>query len=293
MILQTLKNLRRTAPLARGPINKGLAGNLGRRAFSSGKSQVMSGGQKLGMGLGLTAIGGLTYLSYLGHQMRAHATPEQRLSLFHPTVQQRLRHTMGYFTAGCFATGGLMHVMRGMNMGMGSAIGTMVLSFGCLFGIMLTDYERQFMMKNAFYGGFVAATAASMVPMIHAYGGAVLFDALLCTGATMGGLGAVAWNAPSEQFMKMGGVLACGLGGLLGASLLSIFYPGSPALWNIQMYGGIALFSLFVLYDTQMIMNRAKTQNKYDPVRNALTIYLDAVNLFVRFAAIMGGNKKK
>lgn len=108
----------------------------------------------------------------------------------------------------------------------------------------------------------------------------------------MGGLGAVAWNAPSEQFLMMGGALACGLGGLLGVSLISMFYPASPALWSIQMYGGIGLFSLFTLYDTQMMLHRAKTQKQYDPIRSAVSIYLDAVNLFVRFAAIMGNRKR-
>ena len=90
----------------------------------------------------------------------------------------------------------------------------------------------------------------------------------------------------------MGGVLAIGLGGLIGVGVLSMFYPGSRALYNMQMYGGIALFSLFVLYDTQRVMYRAKTEMKFDPVRNALTIYLDAINLFVRFATLLGNRKK-
>ena len=57
----------------------------------------------------------------------------------------------------------------------------------------------------------------------------------------------------------MGGVLAIGLGGMLGVSIMSMFNPGSAALYNIWLYGGLALFSGFVLYDTQMILQRAKT----------------------------------
>lgn len=40
-------------------------------------------------------------------------------------------------------------------------------------------------------------------------------------------------------------------------------------------------------------MMKAKQQAQFDPVQNALSIYLDAINLFVRFAAIMGNGKKK
>lgn len=91
----------------------------------------------------------------------------------------------------------------------------------------------------------------------------------------------------------MGGVLAIGLGGLLGVSILSMFNPMSPALYNIWLYGGLGLFSLFVLYDTQMILERAKTQREFDPITNSIGIYLDAINIFVRFAMIFGNAKKK
>lgn len=83
------------------------------------------------------------------------------------------------------------------------------------------------------------------------------------------------------------------LGGMLGVSLLSIVYPNSAALYNIYLYGGLAMFSAFVLYDTQKIMYRAKTDIAYDPINQSMHVYLDAINLFVRFVQIFGGNKKK
>ena len=121
----------------------------------------------------------------------------------------------------------------------------------------------------------------------------ILFDAMLATGVTVGSLGLVAYNAPSQQFLNMGGVLAIGLGGMLGISILSMFNPLSPALYNIWLYGGLGLFSLFVLYDTQMILERAKTMKVYDPINNSMRIYIDAVNIFIRFAMIFGNAKKK
>lgn len=33
--------------------------------------------------------------------------------------------------------------------------------------------------------------------------------------------------------------------------------------------------------------------NKYDPIMNSLTIYMDAINIFVRMAMILGESKKK
>lgn len=168
---------------------------------------------------------------------------------------------MGFFSGGILGTGLLMAAMRNSAFAMSPAagFGAMIGSFGLIFAMMFTNYQSNPTLKAMMYSGFVACTATSMVPMIHAYGGAILFDAALCTGATMGGLGMVAWNAPSEQFLWMGAPLYLGLGLLCGVSLLQMFNPMSRALWSFQMYGGIAVFSGFTLMDTQKIIYRAKT----------------------------------
>lgn len=143
------------------------------------------------------------------------------------------------------------------------------------------------------FGAFVGTMSISLLPMIHVYAMPVIYDALIATGVTMGALSTVAYNAPSEQFLNWGGPLSVGLGGMLGVSMLSIFYPGSPALTSIWLYGGLALFSAFVLYDVQKVMYRAKTQHTYDPISGSIGIYMDAINLFVRFAMIFGNSKRK
>jgi len=166
------------------------------------------------------------------------------------------------------------------------------LTFGSIIALHMTDYETNWALKNAIYIGFLGLMSSSLVPLIHMYGNAVMFEALIATGVTMGGLGMVAYNSPSQQFLNWGGPLAIGLGGMLGVSLLSMIYPGSPALTSIWLYGGLALFSAFVLYDTQMVIHRAKTELKYDPINRSLSIYLDAINIFVRMAQILGNKKR-
>ena len=47
-----------------------------------------------------------------------------------------------------------------------------------------------------------------------------------------------------------GGGLSIGIGLLIGNSVIRMFYPGSPLLRRIDIYGGLALFGCFVLYDT-------------------------------------------
>merc|ERR1719263_509693 len=123
-----------------------------------------------------------------------------------------------------------------------------------------TSYQNNWALKNALYAAYVGSVSVMILPLIHVYAGPVVFDAMIATGCTMGGLGAVAWNSPSEQFLNWGGPLCLGLGGMCGVALLSMLYPGSAALHNIWLYGGLGLFSMFVLHDTQRIIYNAKTR---------------------------------
>merc|ERR1711957_833963 len=147
----------------------------------------------------------------------------------------------------------------------------------------MMSYEDNYVAKNLMYAAFIGTMSVNMLPLIHACSMPIIYDALIATGVTVGGLGSVAWNAPSEQFLSWGGPLALGLGGLCGLSLLSILYPGNRALYSISLYGGLALFSALLMYDTQRIISDAKTMRNYDPINSSIGVYMDAINIFIRF----------
>ena len=261
------------------------------RKFSSGSS--MGIGRAFGLGVGGAALTGLTYLTYLAQTERRRTPPNMQMTLFNPIVQDRVQKTFGYFSAACGGTAAFMYMVRNSNrllmMNPWLCLG---LTFGTLIGTHMCDYQNNWMMKNVMYAGFVSTMSISLLPLIHMYAMPVIFDALIATGVTVGALGAVAWNAPSEQFLNWGGPLALGLGGMMGISLLSVLYPHSKALYNMYLYGGLALFSAFLMYDTQDILYRAKTDKRYDPINSSIHVYMDAINLFVRFVQIFGNSKK-
>lgn len=254
-----------------------------------------NGPSYLAAGAGLFATAGLTYMCYKGHALQAEMlkNPQMQRHLFHPEVQNRLRTTMAYFGGACAGTGVMMHVLRNSSLAYMNPIAYLVLSLGMLVGVHSVDYHKNWALKNAMFGAWVGLMSLGLVPMIHMYSMPILFDAMIATGITVGSLGLVAYNAPSQQFLNMAGVLSIGLGGMLGVSIMSMLNPLSPALYNIWLYGGLGLFSLFVLYDTQLILERAKTQPVFDPISNSIHIYMDALNIFIRFAMIFGNSKKK
>lgn len=95
------------------------------------------------------------------------------------------------------------------------------------------------------------------------------------TAGVIGGLSTVAVCAPSDKFLYMGGPLAIGLGVVFASSVGSMFLPATTALgaglYSMSLYGGLLLFSAFLLYDTQRIVRKAESHplyaaQKYDPV---------------------------
>lgn len=93
----------------------------------------------------------------------------------------------------------------------------------------------------------------------------------------------MACTAPSDKFLYMGGPLAMGFGAVFMASLGSAFLPPTSAmgagLYSISLYGGLVLFSGFMLYNTQKIIYRAERHpqygmQKYDPINNCKSFTL-------------------
>jgi FtsH-binding integral membrane protein len=149
-----------------------------------------------------------------------------------------------------------------------------------------------------------SAVVGAVIAPITLLGGPLMVRAACYTAGVVGGLSTLAVCAPSDKFLYMGGPLAMGLGVVFVSSIGSMFLPPTSVLgaglYGVAVYGGLALFGLFLLYDTQKIIHRAENHPTYgspvyDPVNNSVGIYLDTVNIFIRIAMILagGGNKKK
>ena len=66
---------------------------------------------------------------------------------------------------------------------------------------------------------------------------------------------------------------------------------------RIFMYGGLAVFSGFTLYDTQKILKHGELAHrglmKRDPVNEGLSLELDFINIFVRMMHILGNRNQR
>ena len=144
------------------------------------------------------------------------------------------------------------------------------------------------------FGFFKGATLAPLIAHTLHFNPQVLTLAFSATCLVFGCFTAAALLSNRREYLYLGGFL----GGALTISLyLSLFnmFIGSTAIPWLNIYGGVIIFSLYILYDSQMIVEKASMGN-YDHVNHALELFLDFIALFVRLLIILNKNandKKK
>jgi growth hormone-inducible transmembrane protein len=180
------------------------------------------------------------------------------------------------------------------------------------------DYSNT-LAKHAAWLLHTGVMGVVLAPMCLA-GGPALFRAAWYTAGIVAGLSATAMCAPSEKFLTMAGPLSMGFGVVFVSCLGSFFFPPHTALGaglaSIVVYGGLILFSGFLLYDTQRVIKRAEstpTQGHsaivydqfgqefprhgmvggWDPINAQLSIYMDVLNIFIRIAMMQMGSKRR
>ncbi|SCV67090.1 BQ2448_5736 [Microbotryum intermedium] len=142
---------------------------------------------------------------------------------------------------------------------------------------------------------FSAVQGATLAPMFF-LNPAILSRAGLYTLGAVSGLTWVGATAKSDTFLYIGGPLLAGLGVLVVSSLAPMLLPrmsmrAMSALEHVTAYGGVVLFSMFILYDTQKILAHAQLAQRgaipRDPVRESVSLILDVINLFVRIVQVL------
>jgi len=139
---------------------------------------------------------------------------------------------------------------------------------------------------------FTITQGLSIASLLTMFEMPIIFNAAAATAVMVGSLSFYAYNTPSTNFLNFDSYLLLGLASLLGVGVVNMFWP-SPILMNLYLYGGLMLFGGFVLYDTQKIVHDASTKQTFDPMGQSIGIYLDSINIFIKFLMIFGKDSKK
>ncbi|GAA6035542.1 hypothetical protein JCM8097_000306 [Rhodosporidiobolus ruineniae] len=180
--------------------------------------------------------------------------------------------------------------------------GGLVLSIGSMMGVYYTAPDSP--AHYASWAAFSAMQGLTLSPMFF-IAPAILGRAGLYTAGAVGGISYVGATADSEKYLWIGGPLMAGLGILILANLTPMLMPRMAlrtltTLETVGAYGGVAVFSGFILYDTNKIKRHAQLAQRgvipADPVRESVSLILDVINLFtsiVRVLLLQQGNKRR
>ncbi|CAD6585009.1 MAG: hypothetical protein CYPHOPRED_002950 [Cyphobasidiales sp. Tagirdzhanova-0007] len=154
--------------------------------------------------------------------------------------------------------------------------------------------------KHFWWTAFNVAQSATLSPLFF-FNPALLARAGLYTAGVVGSLAYVGATARSDQYLYIGGPLFAGLCVVALSGLAPLVLPvGTAALaatQGISLYGGLAVFGGFVLYDTQKVLQRAKMAEAgtatADPVGESIRFELDVINIFVRIVQILGMQQRR
>ncbi|KIJ21973.1 hypothetical protein PAXINDRAFT_95427 [Paxillus involutus ATCC 200175] len=178
---------------------------------------------------------------------------------------------------------------------------SLVGSIGSMMGVYYTPPEKT-VQKHLFWLGFNACQAATLSPLFF-FSPAILSRAALYTCGVVGSLSYVGATAKNDKYLYMGGPLLAGVTVVALSSLAPMALPlgmrGLAVAESISLYGGLAVFGGFVLYDTQKILQHARLAEMgvipRDPMKEAIALELDMINIFIRLVQIlaMRSNNKK
>ncbi len=220
-------------------------------------------------------------------------------------ISSYMSQVYAWMTLGILLTGFVAYVVSN-----DESILTAIVSNKIIFyGLMIAEVGLVIVLGTAI-NRINSLTALSVFLLYSALNGATLSifslvytqasiqSAFFTTAFSFAGLSAFGFIT-KKDLGPVGNFCTMGLFGLVGLSILSIFWPNLMGGMTGQIYGlvGIVVFAGLTAYDTQMIknlapMNASREDEKKGAIMGALKLYLDFINLFI-FILRLTGNRRK
>jgi len=155
-----------------------------------------------------------------------------------------------------------------------------ILSFGLLIALHIKRKESP--INLVLLAAFTVVEAYSIGVLVTFFDQMVVIQAFFLTAAVVIGLTVFTFQT-KRDFSSMGASLYCGLLLLCMGGFFQMFV-GGELTHTAMAVGGALLFSLFIIYDTQMIMTRVSPE---EYISATIELYLDIINLFIEILKIL------
>jgi FtsH-binding integral membrane protein len=206
------------------------------------------------------------------------------------THLQKVYTTMGLALIAC-AVGSYIHLSGIFTAGLLTFLGTI----GALLGLYMLRPSAENEPKRFGLLMLIAGlTGVSQGPLLHRVidiDPSIVMTAFLATAFIFVCFSLAALLSDERKFLALGGVLLSGLSWLLLFGFLNVFFK-SELLFQARLYIGLAIFCGFILYDTQLIVQKRQNGDS-DYIGHCLDLFLDFINLFRILLVLLSDKETK
>lgn len=210
-------------------------------------------------------------------------------------VQQHLKQVYSCLAVAMLvAAAGSYIYMNYIQLGLLSVLG----SLGFMFALHMTPHSAEnFKKRMSYLSGFALLSGMSLGPLLDM---AIRIEPSIIPTAFLGTcmvficFSLASLFSTDRKFIYLGGFLMSGLSMMLMLGLLNIFM-GSRLIYQLNLYGGLVIMCGFVLYDTQLIVEKRR-RGDTDFIWHSVDLFIDFINIFRRLLIILAqkeDNKKR
>lgn len=204
-----------------------------------------------------------------------------------PRLRQHLSKVYGCLAATCTAAtvGSLIHLSGIWEAGILSGLIALVLVLGLAF---TPDNGKNFIQRFGMLmalGTFTGHSLGLLLEMVIYINPAIVVTALVGTTTLFACLTAAAFFAKRGKYLYLGGILMSALGTMALINLGNLFFR-SYFVQDLSLYLGLFIMAGFVLFDTQMIMEKHQMGSN-DFIAHSLDLFYDVINIFRRLLILL------
>uniref|UniRef100_A0A182QQ74 Bax inhibitor 1 n=1 Tax=Anopheles farauti TaxID=69004 RepID=A0A182QQ74_9DIPT len=202
-------------------------------------------------------------------------------------LRQHLSKVYGCLAATCTTAtvGSIIHLSGIWEAGLLSAF----VSLGLILGMAFTpDNGKNFVQRFSMLMGiglFTGHSLGLLLEQVIYINPAIVVTALIGTTTIFSSLTASAFFAKRGKYLYLGGILMSALSTMAMINLGNLFFR-SYIVQDISLYLGLFVMAGFVLFDTQMIMEK-HNMGSNDFIGHSLELFYDVISIFRRLLVIL------
>lgn len=170
-----------------------------------------------------------------------------------------------------------------------------VLLLGSMLGIQfLPNTASNAVARHGLLYGFGFANGWGVGPLLRQafyLDPGIAFSALVGAAVIFLSFSLTALMTSRRSQLYLGGYLAAGASALLWLGFLNTFLA-SGRLFSAELYLGLLVFAGYVLFDTQLIVERSE-EGYRDPPGDALALFTNLVAIFVRLLVLLSRDRRE